>query len=187
VVYYIDGAAVFTHTVVFGGTQMRPQFHDDALGGGSLLVDWARMTDYAACTYTSRVIDTGIDGTTLTGISTTLHTPAGTAITFEVITSTDNSTWSAWTAVNPDGTFTSSTARYLQYRAQLSTSDPLVTPELVSVRVRGFGPPPTAVQVTALSASGSGFGSREALLVIVGGVMALAGVSVVFRRRKTIS
>jgi hypothetical protein len=188
VIFSVDGVPVVTHSIAITDS-MRPQFYDGEPGGGSLIVDWARMSDYAPspCTYTSRVINSGVDGTSFNGISTTVLTPAGTDIAFEVITSTDNSTWSAWIPVNADGTFISSTARYLQYRATLSTTNPLVTPELQRVQVHGFGPPPTAVQVASLSAASPRLGSREVLIGIIGGVIALGGVSVVFRRRKIAS
>jgi hypothetical protein len=108
----------------------------------------------------------------------------GAAIAFEVITSTNNIDWGTWTAVNADGTFISSTARYLQYRASLTTSEPLVTPELQSVRVRGFGP--TAVRVTSFSAAELDFETRALLIGLSGAVLILGGARVLFRRRKIV-
>ena len=185
VIFSVDGAPLVTHTIAITDS-MRPQFHDEETGSGSLVVDWARMSDYAPspCTYTSRSIDAGFADSTFTGLSTTFDTPAGTGIAFEIITSTDNSTWSAWTAVNGDGTFISSTARYLKYRATLTTSDPQITPELVSVRVRGFGPPPTAVNVTSFAASGSDFGTRGLLIGVSVAGLVIGGIGVISRRRR---
>ncbi|MBI5566860.1 MAG: hypothetical protein HY870_18325 [Chloroflexi bacterium] len=145
------------------------------------------MSDYAPspCTYTSRLIDSGLDGSSFTGLSATLVTPAGTDIAFEVITSTNNITWGVWTPVNADGTFISSTARYLRYRAALTTTDALLTPEVQSVSVHGFGPPPTAVRVTTFSANGPDFGVRGWLIGLSGAALLAGGVRVI-RRRKTI-
>lgn len=187
VVYYIDDAAVFTHDVAFGSEQMRPQFHDNAADGGSLLVDWVRMSDYApsSCTYTSHVIDSGVDGSAFTGLSMTLVTPVGTAVSFEIITSTNNSVWGDWMPVNTDGTFISSTARYLQYRAALSTTDALFTPDIQSIRVNGFGPPPTAVRVTSFSAAAPDFGAYGVLIGLSVAMLAL-GARVILWRRKTL-
>ncbi len=193
VVYYIDGSPVVTHAAdvatEFAGVFMRPEFHDGdgtPANGRLLTVDWARMTDYApsSCMFESRVISSGIAGSAFSGLSTTQITPAGTAIALEVITSTDNSTWGTWTAVNPDGTFDGGIAEYMRYRATLSTSDPLITPELLSVRVHGYGKPPTAVRVTSFSAARSDFVVRDLLVGLGGGVLILGGVSTILKRRR---
>lgn len=183
VTYTIDGVGVATHTVQIVDT-MRPQIMDSNGVDNVLTVDWLRMSDYAPspCTYTSRVIDSGLDGSTFTGLSTTLATPTGTSIVFDVITSTDGINWGTWTAVNLDGTFSVGAARYLQYRATLSTSDPLVTPEVQRIRVQGFGPPPTAVTVAAFSAHTTD--SMERGLLGLGGLLLLGSVPVIRRRRK---
>ncbi len=182
--YLVDGAVVASHPVALTGIRLRPQIFDSNEAGDVLTVDWLRMSDYAPspCTFTSRVIDSGLNGSTFTGLSTTLATPAGTSIAFDVITSTDGVNWGTWTAINLDGTFSVGAARYLQYRATLSTSDPLVTPEVQTVQVHGFGPPPTAVSVAAFSAHAADSGERE--LLGLGGLLLLVGVPSMMRRRR---
>ena len=185
ITYTIDGVGVATHTVQIAAT-MRPQIMDSNAPGDALTVDWLRMSDFSPspCTFTSRVIDSGLDGSTFTGLSTTLVTPAGTAIAFEVITSTNNVDWGTWTAVNFDGSFSAGAARYMRYRAGLSTSEAQSTPQLQSVTVHGYGPPPTAVRVTSFSVSGTDFAPRALLIGLSGVVLAVGGVSVIFRRRR---
>ncbi len=183
--YFIDDTAVATHSVAIA-QPMSPLFQDSNGLGITLTVKWMRMSDYgpSPCTFTSQLIDSGIDGSTYTGISTTVVTPAGTAIAFEVITSTDNLNWGAWTAVNPDGTFNVGVARYMQYRATLSTTDAHYTPEIRSVRAHGFGPPPTAVQVAALSATGTDLETRGLLIGLSGSVLVLTTMLVILRKRQ---
>jgi hypothetical protein len=188
ITYTIDGLGVATHTVQIADT-MRPQVMDSNDLSHVLTVDWLRMSDYAPspCTFTSRVIDSGLDGSTFTGLSTTLVTPAGTAIAFEVITSTNNITWGTWTAVNFDGSFSAGAARYMRYRAGLSTSEAQSTPQLQRVTVHGYGPPPTAVHVTSFSVADTHFAARGLLIGLSSVVLAVGGVSAIFRRRRIAS
>jgi hypothetical protein len=188
ITYTIDGLGVATHTVQIADT-MRPQVMDSNDLSHVLTVDWLRMSDYAPspCTFTSRVIDSGLDGSTFTGLSTTLVTPAGTAIAFEVITSTNNIDWGTWTAVNFDGSFSAGAARYMRYRAGLSTSVAQSTPQLQRVTVHGYGPPPTAVHVTSFSVADTHFAARGLLSGLSGVVLAGGGVSAIVRRRRIAS
>ncbi|MBI5566085.1 MAG: hypothetical protein HY870_14410, partial [Chloroflexi bacterium] len=86
VIYYINGTAVVTDSVAIA-TSMSVLFQDVNDVGTTLNVDWARLWPWV-CTYGSRVIDSGLAGSSFTGLSTTLVTPVGAAIAFEVITST---------------------------------------------------------------------------------------------------
>ena len=185
-IYFIDGAAVVTHDVAFSdAAYMRPEFQDNDIGGGSITVDWARMSDYApiTCTFESRVIDSGVNST-FKGLTTTVVTPAGTSMAFDVLTSTNGTDWipSTWTAVNSDGTFTVGPSRYIKYRAFLTTTQPALTPEMLSVRVWGVGP--NAVRLTSFAAAGSDFVARGLLIGLSAAVLAVGGVSVIFRRRR---
>ena len=99
---------------------MRPVVSDFNAGGAAVVVDWLRMSPYAASgTFTSRVLDAGapVDWRTLDVTDTT---PPGTAISYEVrtgdTTDPDDGTWSAFTPV-ADGGDIPGTSRYAQYRA----------------------------------------------------------------------
>ena len=125
--------------------QMRPIASDYNTGGGGLSVDWMRMTPYASPgTFESRLFDAAAttDWTTLTA---TTSLPSGTTATFETRTgdSTDTSdaSWSAWTPVTGDAVGSPS-ARYIQYRVTLTTSDPAITPAVERVELTSVSLPP---------------------------------------------
>jgi len=61
-------------------------------------------------------------------------TPAGTNIAVEVRTSENGATWSGWETVT-NGENLAISARYIQYRAKLSTDNALVTPLLYEIRI----------------------------------------------------
>ncbi|CAG0937087.1 hypothetical protein TFLX_05993 [Thermoflexales bacterium] len=163
VVYWIDGTPVVTHTVEF--TQaMHPVAADFNTTTVSLALNWIRMSDYAPspCTFESRVINSGADNTTWTNFTTTVAQPAGTAITFDVRASADNNTWSSWQMVT--STTISLTGRYVQYRAILTSTDPLVTPQLLSA---DFGGSPLAVELKSISAAPTVSPARSWPIVIL--------------------
>ncbi len=149
VIYSIDGAPVATHTINLTGN-LHPIAEDINTPGISLTLNWIRMSDYAPspCTFTSRVINSGADGTHWTNFTTTVNQPPGTSITFDVHASADNITWSNWQMVT--STTITLTGRYVQYLATLTTTDPLVTPQLLSA---SFGGSPLAIELKSLSAA----------------------------------
>ncbi|MFA5392704.1 MAG: hypothetical protein WC306_03455 [Candidatus Paceibacterota bacterium] len=95
-------------------------------------------------TFTSRVIDTGVNSTNALGALTYVATtPTGTTCELQMAGSSDNVIWSSF--IGPDGTtgsyFTSSSTtipsslynkRYLKYKVYLSTSNTSATPEFSS-------------------------------------------------------
>jgi prepilin-type N-terminal cleavage/methylation domain-containing protein len=135
--------ATATGAINYGGTMIRNGIDNDlyVTGGGALTGFYKYVfngpTSYAAtATFTSAVIDAGaVAGFTTISYDTTL--PASTAITMDVRGSLDNVTWTGWTTGVASGGSIASLAgnRYFQYRANLSTSDPLNTPLLNSVTV----------------------------------------------------
>ena len=135
VLFYADESLVATHVVSIAGP-LRPVASDADPGGPSLSVDWLRLGPYAATgTFVSRVFDSGAGGS-WTNIASTSDLPAGTNIALSVrsgATPTPDGSWSAFTAVPGSGGPLSSTSRYLQYRADLATSDSLQTPALRDV------------------------------------------------------
>lgn len=149
VTYWIDNTPVATHTIAVTST-MHPSAEDFNTTEISLTLNWIRMSDYAPspCTFTSRVINSGINDTNWSNFTTTVVQPAETSITFDVHASADNSTWSDWQPVT--STTISLTGRYVQYRAILTTTDPLVTPQLLNA---SFGGSPLAIELKSLSAT----------------------------------
>jgi large repetitive protein len=138
VVYSIDGQVVATHTVAIT-TNMRPLASDRTVGGDNVLVDWMRMTPYAASgTFTSRVFDAG--GSVPWGTATwTSQVPSGTTLVISVRqgnTPTPDGTWTVFTPLAGSGTTIGGSYRYLQYRAQLSTTTPNQTPVLQDITIR---------------------------------------------------
>jgi hypothetical protein len=103
------------------------------------LVDWVRGGVYPTNgTYTSCASDAGgiVNWTTLSSV---LNNPAGTSASFETRTSVNGTTWSSWAAVS-GGNISNPSGRYFQYRANLSTTDVVVSPEVQQVSVSYFGP-----------------------------------------------
>ena len=135
--YWIDGALVATHVRSIG-TNMRPIVSDGPVGGNPLQVDWMRMTPYAASgSYTSRVFDAG--GPATWGLATwSGSVPAGTSLAMLARTGNTpapDGTWSTFTAVPAPGANLAASGRYLQYRADLATTDPVTTPALLDVAI----------------------------------------------------
>ena len=138
--YYVDGALVATHTANFGATQMRPIASDLTAGGPELTVDWMRMSPYPGSgTFDSRVFDAGVGQTADWGaLSWNSATPSGTGIAISVHTGdtpTPDGTWSAFAPINSSGGDIPGSSRFVQYRAQLTSSDPAQTPTLSDVSI----------------------------------------------------
>ena len=138
--YYVDGALVATHAANFGATQMRPIASDLTPGGAEAAVDWMRMSPYPGSgTFDSRVFDAGVGQTADWGaLSWNSATPSGTGIAISVRTGntpTPDGTWSAFTPINSSGGDIPGSSRFVQYRAQLTSSDPAQTPTLSDVSI----------------------------------------------------
>ena len=106
-------------------------------------------------TFTSAVIDTGATNT-LSSLSYNATTPANTAITVDVRagnTATPDGTWTGWqTGVLSGGDISAlGSQRYVQYRANLSTTDTTVTPTLNSLTVNW-----TSAVANDITGSGTG-------------------------------
>ena len=150
--YYVDGALVATHAANFGATQMRPIASDLTPGGPEATVDWMRMSPYPGSgTFDSRVFDAGAGQTADWGaLNWNSAAPSGTGVAISVRTGnspTPDGNWSAFTPIATSGGDIPGTSRYVQYRAQLTTSDTTNTPTLSDVSI-GYAPasdttPPT--------------------------------------------
>ncbi|MEO8289285.1 MAG: N,N-dimethylformamidase beta subunit family domain-containing protein, partial [Chloroflexota bacterium] len=156
VTYYIDGTVVATHTITISA-QMRPLVSDFTTGT-PVIADWVRMSPYATTgSFISRVFDAGSPAT-WEDITWLAQLPAGTSLTMSVRTGDtavpDNS-WTDFTVVPTSGGTIGAISRYIQYRAELSTSDLSNTPALQQVTITySNGPVPTVTNTsTAVSAT----------------------------------
>jgi N,N-dimethylformamidase beta subunit-like protein/uncharacterized protein DUF4082/Big-like domain-containing protein len=133
--YYIDNIIVVSHPIAVAGL-MRPIAASDFNPfGGNIVVDWTRMSPFASVgSFLSRVFDaqTAVDWAT---INWTGAAPAGTGLVLSVRTgpspTPSDGTWSAFAPVSPTGPFPASVpshSRYVQYRADLTSSSPTTTP-----------------------------------------------------------
>lgn len=138
VTYFVDGAQVASHAATITGP-MRPIAASDFTPlGGNVVIDWMRMTPYTASgTFMSRVFDAlaPVDWATTdwTGVI-----PAGTTLAIAVRTgntATPDASWSAFTPLTAPGAFPAAIAhsRYVQYRANMTTTDPNITPQLSDI------------------------------------------------------
>jgi hypothetical protein len=153
--FHIDGTLVHTEPTAIASA-MRPAMSDFSTGGATLVVDWIRMSDYAAAgRFESRVFDAGVAAAW--GAATwAIDAPAGTAVAIEVRTGptpVPDGGWSAWVPVAVSGTTVGTTTRYIQYGADLTSSDAARTPALddlsVSCLICTDTTPPVAVATLA--------------------------------------
>jgi hypothetical protein len=136
-VYSIDGKVVATHALTTSTTQ-RLLISDLTPTEGAVVVDWLRMTPYAASgTFLSRVFDA--ESSVTWGTATwTSDLPNGTSLNISVRrgnTPTPDQTWTAFANLSGSGATIGGSSRYLQYRAQLATTVPGQTPVLRDLTV----------------------------------------------------
>jgi len=145
VVYYIDDMStpVATHAAAFGSTQLRPAISDLTTIGQpvdhtkALVVDWLHLSPYATpCSLTSRVFDAG-EMVTWDTMSWTGTTPTGTSLGMSYRTGNtsnpDDGSWSAFVSVVSSPAGIGSSSRYIQYKADLATTNGQQTPVLEEV------------------------------------------------------
>jgi methionine-rich copper-binding protein CopC len=141
-VFKVDGATVASHS---RGTiaLMRITARDATVDANPVLLDSVWLSPYAGSgVYTSPVIDASapVDWRNFTPTATI---PAGTTVTYQVRTgpnSTPGASWSAFTTVAA-GADIPGTARYLQYRATLTTNSTRNTAPVLSSVQLGFAVP----------------------------------------------
>jgi hypothetical protein len=167
VTFFIDGQQVAQHTITIS-QEMRPLVSDYNAGGAGVTVDWMRMSPYATTgTFESRVFDGGQAGADWQTLTATPNTSAGTQVAFETrsgATATPDASWSAWQPVAAGGVIASPNGGYLQYRASLSTGDPMMTPSVESVTLSygsSTNSPPTKGTVSIAPSSPK---SRDTLI-----------------------
>lgn len=134
--FFVDGVLVHSSSDIIT-TNMRPAISDYSVGGPGVSVDWIRLSPYSASgSFSSRVFDAG-DLVTW-GVSTwSATTPPGTGISMAIRTGNTpipDGTWSAFASISYGGNV-GVIARYIQYRAELSTADANTTPALDDVTI----------------------------------------------------
>ena len=114
-------------------------------GGPALSVDWLHVSPYPASgTFTSRVFDAG-QAVNWGAITWDQNAPTGTSIAISVRTGptpSPDASWSSFTPIAASGAGIPGSSRYVQYRAQLASSDTANTPTLKDVSIAyaaGFG------------------------------------------------
>lgn len=136
VVVTVDGQQVVRTLVPVPG-YMRALAANQRVGREPLLVEWMRITPYASLgTFTSRVLDAGAP-VAWGAVRWEADTPAATSVGVLVRTGpavAPGRGWTGWAPVAP-GDEVAAAARYLQYRAMLTTVDPGRTPVLRRVTV----------------------------------------------------
>ncbi|OLD19649.1 MAG: hypothetical protein AUJ01_05595 [Acidobacteria bacterium 13_1_40CM_3_65_5] len=136
--YYVDGALVASHALSIT-LPMRPIAASDFNpSGGVVFVDWMRMAPYAASgSFVSRVFDerSPVDWRTIQWVASA---PLATSIAISVRTGstptppadgTASADWTAFVPVLAPGRLTQH-SQFIQYRAEMTTSDPNQTPQL---------------------------------------------------------
>ena len=126
--YLVDGSPVVTHAVGVA-QQMRPLTSDFNGRSGALARLDADESLPGSGSFDSRAPDAG-QSANWGALNWNADTPAGTGIALSVRTGntpTPDASWSGFSPIATGGTIRG-TARYLQYRAQLTSSDPATTP-----------------------------------------------------------
>jgi uncharacterized repeat protein (TIGR02543 family) len=133
--FYVDNVLQHTQLTPVAGP-MRPAISDFAFGAPAVAVDWLHVLSFPATgTFVSRVFDSTAAGTSWKAMTWTGDAPAGTTLALSARISTTATPTGAWIPISSSGTILGGTARYAQYRAVLSTTNALVTPELRSVSI----------------------------------------------------
>lgn len=137
VLFYIDGSLVHTQTVAITGP-MRPAISDYNIGGPVLQVDWIHASPFLTPgIFESRVYDAGAQRSWQEASWAAL-TPAGTSLQMlqrQGDTPVPDGTWTAFSTIPSNGANIGGTSRYIQYRAEMATTNPAQTPQLQEVQV----------------------------------------------------
>jgi hypothetical protein len=137
IVYWVDDKKVATHNLAIS-SGMQPVAIDATVGDGAVVLQYLRVTPYAAAgSYTSGVFDAGAVVTWQTA-SWNATVPAGTGLVIRYrtgTTPTPDETWTAFTSIPASGGALSGSSRYLQFRVEETTTDVGQTPVLQDVTV----------------------------------------------------
>ncbi|WP_026369853.1 hypothetical protein [Kallotenue papyrolyticum] len=140
--YRIDGTLVATHTLASLPAMHVYQSHNGGTGAPELQVDsiWMHPPYTASGSFESCVLNAGM-GATWSTVSWNASVPAGTGLTIRTRTAPDGVSWSAWSepVASNGATITSPPGQYLQYRVELTSGDPAISPGLESMSLANTG------------------------------------------------
>ncbi|NJN99765.1 MAG: hypothetical protein HC875_39515, partial [Anaerolineales bacterium] len=140
--YYVDEVLYQTHTYA---TPVFTQpaylwFFVDNYENRAIYMDWMRVVVYEG-SYVSCAQDAG-QVVNWGAFSWLAQKPDTTTLAFRTRTSLDGFTWSPWSdpLTSTGAAVSNPSGRYLQYKAELSTSDTLLSPKIEQVSIQYFGP-----------------------------------------------
>ena len=156
--FYIDDVLVETTTTNIPSTALKSiASNNDATAGSDLTLDWIRVRNYSTTTgtYLSCALDSATTGAVWGTVTFDDTLPSGTSATIKTRTSTDNSTWSSYSAEMTSGeSITSTAGRYLQYLVTL-TGTSLLTSTLDNIAITFSAPTTSSGTSTSSSSSTS--------------------------------
>ncbi len=134
--YFIDDVLVRAEPMVIN-SQMRPAISDYNNDATPVMVDWFRILPYTASgTFLSRVYDAGATKN-WEALSASMELPAGTSIVISVRKGDNpvpNGSWTSFAQVT-SGNNVGGSSRYIQYKADLSSSNANSTPVLKDISI----------------------------------------------------
>ena len=136
--YYVDGAEVAVHGAIPGDVRVAANGVDAAGGPNAVVLDSMRFAYpyVAAATFISRVFDGGSRFERWQTVAAALRQPAGTTVAIRTRTASGaNGPWSPWQAPGAGGDVVSPDQRYLQYTAELTSTERASTPSLDRVAI----------------------------------------------------
>ncbi|HEX5150554.1 MAG TPA: N,N-dimethylformamidase beta subunit family domain-containing protein, partial [Parafilimonas sp.] len=136
--FYVDGNLISTPGVtITASTPLVIQLSDFDAGGANLTVDWIRVSPYVASgIYTSRIFNQG-SSANWGAVTWTASIPSGTSLGIEVRTGNSPSpdlSWTSFTSVANGGN-AGANSQYIQYRANLATTNNTATPVLQNINI----------------------------------------------------
>jgi Big-like domain-containing protein/Calx-beta domain-containing protein len=170
--YYIDGTLSAQHTVA---TLPQMYVYQSENGGTTPTLDIDRIWVYpsytSSGTYQSCTMDIGQTASTWSTANWSVTAPASTAFDLRTRSSTDGSTWSAWSSplTSTGSAITSPAGRYLQYLAEFTSTDPNQSPVLDSVTMQysnGGGPTLPSLSINDVSVTEGNSGTVNATFTV---------------------
>lgn len=156
--YYIDNVLFHTTTTAII-TPMRPAISDYNVGGASITVDWIRMSPYSSTgSFESRVYN-ATQSRGWGAANWNADVPTGTTLSISVRTGnteTPDATWTAWKPLSASGDQVMQNGQYIQYKADMTTTDPNVTPALLNISFDCTENLPLPVKLTSFKATVAG-------------------------------
>lgn len=137
ILFYIDGTLVHTSNTALS-TPMRVGISDFSENAPGVAVDWLRVTPYASSgVFTSRVYDGGVSKT-WQAATWSASVPDGASLQLfqrQGNVAVPDGSWTAFAPIAVSGSNVGGSSRYIQYRADLSTSNAAVTPVLQQMAI----------------------------------------------------